>query len=147
MKTFRALVMTATAALAVGWFGGRVWSEDPPKDPGAEEAAKWEKLGTPGEQHARLKYFVGTWDVKGTGAMGESTGTATMALIFGGRFLALEIKGEGGGKSFEGRGLLGYDNGKKRWTSVWADNMGTGIALGDGEEKEKGKVWEFKYPF
>jgi Protein of unknown function (DUF1579) len=36
------------------------------------------------------------------------------------------------GQPFEGMGIMGYDNEKKQYQSVWIDNMGTGIMTGSG---------------
>jgi hypothetical protein len=137
----RNFVLTATVACAVGWFGGTVWSEDPAAD---AEMEKWLKFGEPAEEHARLKAFVGEWNVVGSGMGGDFKGTSSTTLLFGGRYLAHEAKGEIGGKPFEGRGLMGYDKGTKRFNAVWIDNYSTNIMYSDGTEKEKGKVWEFK---
>jgi len=55
-----------------------------------------------------------------------------MKMIMGGRFLQQTVKGKAMGRPFEGMGLLGYDNLKKKFQSIWLDNMGTGMAQGTG---------------
>ena len=42
-------------------------------------------------------------------------------------------KGEFMGKPHEGHGFLGYDNTKKRYVTVWIENMGTGIMSAEGD--------------
>jgi hypothetical protein len=155
MKT-RALVFAAVVACAAGWTGRSVFSEDPPAG-GGMDAAKlkeaWMKLGTPGEEHARLQAaLAGEWDVHGKftgmdGKVSESDSTSSIAPIMGGRFLQQTVNGSFEGQPFEGRGVMGYDNGKKKWVGSWVDNMGTGIWASEGVEKEKGKVWEFSGSF
>ncbi|NLE39381.1 MAG: DUF1579 domain-containing protein, partial [Pirellulaceae bacterium] len=44
---------------------------------------------------------------------------------------------------FEGMGLIGYDNGRKKYTSIWACSMGTGICTGLGAADESGKKFTF----
>ena len=51
----------------------------------------------------------------------------------GGRFLEQNFTGTAMGQPFEGRGLVGYDNLKKEYTSIWFDNMSTGIMTGAGQ--------------
>jgi hypothetical protein len=145
----RALV-TVAVAVAVGWFGRSVWSDDKPGEKPADEGAAWEALGKPGEQHARLKALVGEYAVHGKfwfqgpdGPVTESDSTSSITSIMGDRFLRQEVKGTFQGQPFEGRGVMGYDNGKKKFVSAWIDNMGTGILVDEGEETTKGKVWTF----
>ncbi len=149
----RDLALSATVALAVGWFGHAAFSDDPPKEPPKEDpGAEWMKWAAPGEEHARLKALAGEWTVHGTfssedGSVAESDSTASMTMILGDRYLQQTTSGTIGGGPFEGRLWIGYDKGSKRWVSAWIDNWGTGILVGDGEETEKGKSWTFKSTF
>src|SRR5262245_2232521 len=147
MRT-RAFVATAVVACTVGWVGRSVFSDEPPPDPSKMKEA-FLKLGLPGEEHARLKTLAGEYTARVvcTGFDGKETvteGTSSFAAVLGDRFLRQEAHGTFDGKPFEGRGVIGYDNAKKKWVSAWVDTVGTGILCGEGEEKEKGKVWEFK---
>lgn len=97
---------------------------------------------TPGPEHKRLGALAGKWkvtsrwwerqDVKPH----EGKGTATMKMILGGRYLQYETSGRAGGVSMKGLGLLGFDNVKKAYESVWVDNMGTGISRATGSFDE-----------
>src|SRR5687767_7477072 len=77
---------------------------------------KWTEASTPGTQHDVLKGMAGQWkytskwweNAKATPQ--ESTGTSSMKLILGGRFLQHETKGKAMGMPFEGVGITGYDN-------------------------------------
>ncbi|MBI3276412.1 MAG: DUF1579 domain-containing protein [Chlamydiae bacterium] len=57
----------------------------------------------------------------------ESKGISENHWIMGGRFLSQSAKGESMGQPFEGMGITGYDNVRGEYTSIWIDNMGTGI--------------------
>lgn len=109
---------------------------DPKK---AEMMKKWQEFATPGEPHKILAGFAGKWkytskwweaaDAKPE----ESKGTSNNKMIMGGRFLQQEVKGKSMGMPFEGLGVIGYDNLKKKYESTWLDNMGTGTMKGTGD--------------
>jgi hypothetical protein len=144
-------VASLVAAVAVGWAGGSVFSEDKPGegDPSKDE---WIKFGQPGEEHARLKPLVGEWAVHGKmtgpdGKVTESDSTSSISMFLGDRFLLQEVNGKFEGMDFQGRGLIGYDKGRKKWVGAWVDNFGTGIMTSEGVENEKGKCWTFEGSF
>jgi len=99
---------------------------------------KYKEYSTPNENHKLLDAFVGDWDytVKWWMAPGTepevSTGTTSIKWIMGGRFLKEKAVGTSMGQPFEGMGIMGYDNEKKKYESVWIDNMGTGMAKDTG---------------
>lgn len=100
----------------------------------------WKKAATPGPEHARLaEHFAGTWNVAMTFWMDPDappmteTGSATITPVFGGRQLRQDFKGGFMGEPFEGTGMSGYDNVRKRYTSTWNDNMSTSTMLSYGE--------------
>lgn len=145
---FRGLAATAIATCALGWFGHSVFSEDAPGAAPNPDEAMMMKLAQPGEEHARLaKAFVGEWTshMKFTmqGQAMESDSTSKITTIMGGRFLMNEVNGSTPWGPFEGRGLLGYNNGTKQYVTFWIDSMGTGTMNGTGVENEKGKSWTF----
>lgn len=77
---------------------------------------------TPGPEHEVLKKWVGTWDTTMTLAGMESKGTATYKMEVDGLWLVSTFEGEIGGAKFSGKGLDGYDAGKKKYVGVWVDN-------------------------
>ena len=119
-----------------------VSAEQPDKtktEPGQDEMMqKYKEYSTPNENHKLLDAFVGDWDytVKWWMAPGTepevSTGTTSIKWIMGGRFLKEKAVGTSMGQPFEGMGIMGYDNEKKKYESVWIDNMGTGMAKDSG---------------
>jgi hypothetical protein len=133
-----ALVFTLAAGLS--------WAEDakPPQSP--EELAKaFAEAGQPGPEHAKLQPLVGSWTYTSRFWMDpdqppvESKGTIERDWILGGRFLEERVTGEGfdGKPGFEARGLIGYDNGRRKYTASWVSSMCTGSCLGLGEASER----------
>lgn len=114
---------------------------------GDQAMQAWMKYAAPGEYHAHLEPLVGKWEqsVKWWMAPGmppeTSTGTSEYKWILGKRFLQQHFKGESGEQTFEGMGLIGYDNFKKKYTSMWTDNMSTSIMTALGTCDESGKVF------
>lgn len=105
-----------------------------------EMMKRWQESATPGPAHKKLEPLVGTWDtvsrmwMQGPGKPPvESKGTAEIRWVLGGRFLLEEAKGEMMGQPFQGMGLTGYDNFKKKYIFSWADSSETALytALGD----------------
>src|SRR5205085_1784890 len=87
------------------------------------------KTATPGMNHEYLKSLAGDWDIAGKFRMSaddkwqESKSRSHAEFILGDRFLTQKIKGDPmpGAESagpFEGFGILGYDNDKKKFESV-----------------------------
>ncbi len=107
--------------------------------------AEYMKLATPGEQHKWLQDSVGTWTA--TGKMyfdpskppTESTGTAVFKSVLGGRFVEEHFTGTMMGQPFEGQGVTGYDNMKKKFVMSWVDSMGTMMIYveGTGDAKQR----------
>jgi len=112
------------------------------------EMEAWMKLAQPGEHHSHLAPFVGTWKGKvksWTGPESEpmvDEGGAEVSWIMGGRFLEWKFVGNFAGMPFEGFSIEGYNNGDKRYESIWIDNFGTlilyytGACSDDGARRE-----------
>lgn len=116
-----------------------VWAQDAAApaamDPAmAAKMEKAKKLGAPGENHKVLDALVGKWDqsvkmwMDPSAAPSESKGTSETKWILDGRFIQQEFKGEWAGQPFTGLAIMGYDNVKGEYQSVWMDNMTTGMA-------------------
>ncbi len=133
------LLLPLTLLLSLSSFQA-VADEKPATDPKMQEMmSKMKEYSTPGEPHKTLASMAGSWtytskwwptaDAKPE----ESKGTSKIKMIMGGRYLQHETKGMAMGQPFEGMGLTAYDNIKKKYETIWLDNMGTGIALGSGD--------------
>lgn len=111
-----------------------------------EMLKKMEAAGTPGPAHKALDAFVGNWkaEVKCWGEEGGqpevSQATAKTSWTLNGHFLEEEFHGEMMGKPFTGRSLLGYDNTKQKFNSVWVSDMQTSILTSEGKGENGNKV-------
>jgi hypothetical protein len=87
----------------------------------------------PGPEHELLKKMVGTWDTTMTiPGLGASKGTCVYKMELGGLWLTSAVESDLGGHKFSGRGLDGYDAGKKKYVGVWVDSMSTAPMLMEG---------------
>jgi len=111
-----------------------------------EMMQRMEAAGTPGPGHKALEAFVGNWKaevkcwMEPGSAPNVSQGTAKASWILNGRFLEEEFRGEMMGKPFTGRSLMGYDNIKGTFNSVWISDMQTSIFTSEGKGDSGNKV-------
>jgi len=116
-----------------------------PADQG-DAMKKMMELGSPGPGHKVLGPLASEWTVVSTFRMApgavpiESKGTSKKHWILGGRFLQEEFDGDMGGMPFQGMGLTGYDNMKKRYVGLWTDTMGTAMSTSEGIADPADKV-------
>ncbi len=139
-----ALMLVASAAWADAKPAKSAEKKPPPSEM-QQMMAEYEKLAQPGPEHKWLMDEAGNWTAAvkwwmepGKPPM-ESQGGAEVRSVLGGRFVQEHFTGTMMGKPFEGFGLVGYDNLKKKFVMTWADSMGTGIvyAEGTGDQKQR----------
>jgi hypothetical protein len=112
----------------------------------AEMMQKMEAAGTPGPAHKALEAFVGNWkaEVKTwcepDGPPNVTQGTAKASWKLNGHFLEAEFHGEMMGKPFIGQTLMGYDNIKQTFNTVWVSDMQTSILTCEGKGENGNKV-------
>lgn len=116
-----------------------------------EQMAEMMKLGMPGPQHEMMKKCEGTWKAvtkswEGPGDPKVSEGSAEFKMVLDGRFLEERYHGTMMNQPFEGYGLTGYDNMKKAYSMLWADNSQTSMMLATGSYDEAKKMLTFKAP-
>ena len=105
-----------------------------------------EAAATPGPAHKALEPLVGNWkaEVKcwqeAGGAPQVSQATAKTSWTLKGRFVEGEFHGEMLGKPFLGRSLLGYDNTKQKFISVWVSDIQTSMFTSEGKGDSGYKV-------
>ena len=116
-----------------------VVSKAPGPDPIAPQSTdEWAALSEPGASHRLLAPLEGNWTTEmkfwSQPGVGESSsqGKSSFKWIMGGRFLKEEVLGSVLEQTFQGLGLMGYDNAKRRFTTVWVDSFNTGIATAEG---------------
>jgi len=107
---------------------------------------RMEAAGTPGPAHKALEAFVGNWKaevkcwMEPDGPPSVSQGTAKTSWTLNGHFLEEEFHGEMMGKPFTGRSLMGYDNIKQTYNTVWVSDMQTSIFTSEGRGENGNKV-------
>ena len=112
----------------------------------AEMMKKMEIAGTPGPAHKALAALVGNWKaevkcyMEPGGAPQVSQATAKANWTLKGRFVEGEFHGEMLGKPFIGKSLLGYDNAKQKFVSVWLSDIQTSMFTSEGKGDNENKV-------
>jgi hypothetical protein len=120
--------------------------QPPGEPPWAQAMAKWQELNAKGPEHQKFVEMVGTWETESKMWMAPgaepmlSKGTAEIRLLFDGRYVEQRYKCDMGDRPFEGLSIEGYDRFKKKYVSIWIDNMGTGIFVSEGTADASGKV-------
>jgi hypothetical protein len=124
--------------------------ETPPMDSAAMMKA-WANYATPGDMQKWMAAQDGKWkgdmisfDGPNGSAGAPSEMTQENKMVMGGRYQESTVKGKMMGMDFEGRGLMAYDNSKKKFVSTWIDNMGTGIMMTEGVYNEADKSLDMK---
>jgi uncharacterized protein DUF1579 len=113
-------------ALVVSWLlvAGMAMAEDKPAGGGMPPMPK------PGENHKKLDWLVGTWDVAehfhktDMNPEGEGKGVDTITWTLGGMWQSGDYHSEGVMGKYEGHGLLGWDETKKEYIGYWFDMYG-----------------------
>jgi hypothetical protein len=109
-------------------------AQEKPQDMEEQKAmAAYMAANAVNENHEFLNKFAGNWDVQMTSWMApgkppvQERATAQAELRFDGRFLFLSFQGKMMGMPFTGLQILGYDNMKKMYVTLWMDNSSTHI--------------------
>ena len=106
----------------------------------------WKQAATPGDPHKLFATLAGSWTTQTKEWMEpgkppvESSGTAELKMLLDGRFLYQEFNGQMMGQPFNGIGIDGYDNIRKKYVTAWMDTMGTGIFFMEGTGSPDGKT-------
>ncbi len=120
-------------AIAIVLFSQISLAQEPPMPP------------KPGPEHEVLKEMEGTWDTVMTmaGAPKDapaSKGKSVSKMEVGGLWLTSKFEGDFAGAKFEGRGIDGYDQTKKKYTAMWVDSMTTTPLILEGTYDAKAKA-------
>ncbi|KOS06038.1 hypothetical protein AM493_08295 [Flavobacterium akiainvivens] len=113
------------------------------------EMKAWEAYMTPGKEHKMLAEETGSWTAEMTfwhepGAQPQkATTTADVKMLFDGKYQEGNYKGNVMGLPFEGKSLISFDNAAKEFTSIWIDNMGTGMMVMKAKPGKDAKVLNF----
>lgn len=149
---FRWLFGAFALIVATAFVTTQVVSQDHPGQPpkmSPEEQKMFDacmKAATPGPQHKQLASIAGTWDVatkfwmKHDAPASESKSVSKAKTILGDRWIMEEFEGQMDQMPFEGMGITGFDNVKKKYVNFWMDTMGTGAMISEGTADASGKV-------
>jgi hypothetical protein len=102
----------------------------------------------PGPMHAKLEPLIGSWHMSGKYRMTpdspweEFEADVEREWIMGKRFVEETVESEFMGQPFKGRGIIGYDNTREEFTTVWIENMSTGTWVTTGELQGDKLVFE-----
>ena len=108
-------------------------------------------LPRPGPEHDLLKKQAGVWDatVEETTEPGAppkvSKGVETNTMVCGGLWLISDFKGEMMGQPFQGHGVTGYDQARKKYTGIWVDGMTTALGIVEGTYDKATKTMRLDY--
>jgi hypothetical protein len=127
-------------------------AQQPSKEEQAAMQAMMEayaRYGAVGAPHQGLAKRVGTWKVQARfwiapGAPAEvSEGKAEASLIMGGRYIMEKFEMSTPDGPFRGLGIVGYDNIKKRYQSLWIDSMSTGVMTAEGTGDQDARAIDY----
>jgi hypothetical protein len=141
MKVRTMLVLLSVCPLVSATLGR---ADEPPS---AEEMMK---AMMPGPAHQDLAKLAGDYTTKSSFRPAPdvepvtSTGTAHLAMILDGRFLAEDNTAEMMGRPVTGKRLLGYNNAAKRYEGLWMYTMATGMMRLKGSSPDNGKTIDFE---
>ena len=142
MKNFLVLFTLVLFAVSLN----SVFAQEEGEGMNEEMMKAWQESMTPGPMHEMLAHKVGEWKAEVSTWMDPSQppsvseATTVCESFFGGRYFKSSHTGDMMGMPFEGFELSGYDNIKKKFFSVWMDNMGTGIMTTEGTYDEATKT-------
>lgn len=154
MRSYRALRLAVVGACVAG-VGALVWAIDAqeasaPAGASQEDMmARYMALAEPGPEHHALAAMEGDFVADGVSYCAPApepvtfTGTQSSRMILGGRFLQSDYEGEMMGIPYEGLALIGYDNVKKQFNSLWADSMTTFWMTSQGSADSSLRVFSF----
>ncbi len=148
LLTGAAALVACTAFATTHVVSARQDRAAPPADAGMMDPAmmaRMAELAAPGAAHAELAKLAGTWEdsyvvsMPGMPSM-ETKGTRTTKSLLGGRYILEEIEFSMMGMKMEGVSLMGYDNMKKEYVSVWMDSMSTWPIFSRGPKNASGDI-------
>ena len=114
--------------------------------PACNGAQRGGAAARPGPAQQALNDLVGDWkaEVKWwhePGGTPEVTqGTANIRWTLNNHFLEEDFHGQMMGKAFSGRTLMGYDNTKQTFSTVWVSDTQTSIFVSEGKGDSANKV-------
>jgi hypothetical protein len=87
-----------------------------------------------------MKEFVGKWDAVMEMGGQKSNATAEYRSICSGMWLESDFEGDLGGVKFQGHGIDGYNQRKKKYVGMWVDSMSSAPLHFEGDIDPKTKM-------
>ena len=94
----------------------------------------------PGPKLAHLEKMIGTWDTVMEMRGQQSKGMATYKSVCGGMWIASDFESELAGVPYQGHGMDGYDQMKKKYLGYWFDSMSSFPMTMEGNFDDDDKV-------
>jgi len=143
MRLTFAGVVFAAAAAGLSGVGRQPDRKAPPADPKDPQSAV-EPRSAPGAGQKFLEKFAGEWEVVKTfhprqGKPVATAGRCKQEMVHGGRFLRSEFTFDAPGGKTTGTGLIGWEPGTGRFTSVWVDSRQTRMSFRQAEGRFDGE--------
>jgi hypothetical protein len=110
----------------------------------------FEKYAAIGPQHRGLARRAGSWKVKASfwsdpGAPPvTSDGTSEATMIMDGRFVMEKFEMATPDGPFKGLGIVGFDNIRAKYQSVWIDMMSTGVMFAEGSGDDAARSIDYR---
>jgi hypothetical protein len=144
-------IALSVALLAGLFMTGLSRGQDVKKAPSPAELLKaLAENGKPGPEHKKLEPLVGDWTftlklwTNPNESPAEVQGTVERKWIMGGRFVQETVKGKCEcGNTFEGLGLLGYDNAQKKFTATRVCGLCGKVCSSKGTVTDSDQKFEF----
>lgn len=146
--TGAAALVACTAFATTHVVSARQDRSAPPADMGMMDPAmmaRMAELAAPGPAHAEFAKLAGTWEdsyvvnMPGMPPM-DTKGTRTIKSLLGGRYILEEMEFNMMGMAMQGMSIMGYDNLKKEYVSIWMDSMSTWPIFSRGTKNQSGEV-------
>lgn len=150
LAIFASITLCAVAAIAQG---AAQQKPAAPAQPSQDQIQAMVEAATPGPIHAQLMRLAGEYTVSmkfftqpGAEPL-ESSGTATLKPILGGRFLEEENTGESFGQPYSGERIYGYNKGSKQYEAIWIYTGSTAFLVLNGTSDDDGKTVRYSGAF
>jgi len=152
--TMRVLAAAVVVAAGFGLAASAPADQQQKQDRVGQEAmpegmADWMAMNSPNEHHQNLHAFKGEWHAEMRYRMDRDASAepgefdSVFKVVMDGRFVEEHVTSETPMGEFRGRGLMGYDNTKRRYVSTWFDNMSTSVHWAEGHYDEDSGTFEF----
>lgn len=149
MRTWAAVVAVAGLGLAAAALADQQQKQDQSQEAMPEGMADWMAMSSPNEHHEKLHAFEGAWHAQMRYRMDQGASAepgefeSEFKVVMDGRFVEEHVTSETPMGEFRGRGLMGYDNTKRRYVATWFDNTSTTIHMSEGYYDAGSKAFEF----